>query len=148
MKMADQEKPKRPVGRPPGLPKTGGRRRGTPNKDRAATLEAIRTYSDPVGFLEKVCRGLLIECRDADGEDQKATALTRPSMEQRITAATILAKKVLPDVKAVELEVTDNTVTIHVNKYPFGPDKTPEQDATPPGDDGRTIEDSTHGQKR
>ena len=131
----EKEKPRRGPGRPKGYAKTGGRRKGVPNKDRAATLEAIRTYSDPVGFLEKVCRGLLVECRDAEG-DQKSSILTRPSMEQRITAATILAKKVLPDVKAVELEVTDNTVTIRVTKYPFGPDKKHEQDATPPGDDG------------
>lgn len=121
--------PKRKVGRPKGLPKTGGRRRGTPNKDRAATLEAIRTYSDPVGFLEKVCRGLLVECRDADG-DQKSSILTRPSMEQRITAATILARKVLPDVKSVELEVVENTVTIQVFKHPHGPAKQHEPDAT------------------
>ena len=121
--MADPETSKRKPGRPPGLPKTGGRRKGTPNKDRAATLAEINTYSDPIGFLQTVCRGLLVECRDADGNDQKATILTRPSMEQRITAATILAKKVLPDVKAVELEVTDNTVTIQVNKHPHGPNK-------------------------
>ena len=120
--MTATETPKRKPGRPKGLPKTGGRRRGTPNKDRAATLAEIRSYSDPVGFLEKVCRGLLVECRDADG-NQKSSILTRPSMEQRITAATILAKKVLPDVKAVELEVTDNTVTIQVNKHPHGPNK-------------------------
>ena len=136
--MTETATPKRKVGRPKGLPKTGGRRRGTPNKDRAATLEAIRTYSDPVGFLEKVCRGLLVECRDAEG-DQKSSILTRPSMEQRITAATILAKKVLPDVKAVELEVTDNTVTIRVTKYPFGPDKKHDPEATPPPLDGGTT---------
>lgn len=131
--MTDPETPTRnKVGRPKGLGKVpgSGRRKGVPNKDRAATLEAIRTYSDPVGFLESVCRGLLIECRDTDGKDQKATILTRPSMEQRITAATILAKKVLPDVKSVELEVTDNTVTIQVFKHPHGPDKQPEPDAT------------------
>ena len=142
MNIANQDKEKRGPGRPKGFPKTGGRRKGVPNKDRAATLAAIRSYSDPVGFLEKVCRGLLIECRDADGEDQKATALTRPSMEQRITAATILAKKVLPDVKAVELEVTDNTVTIQVNKYPFGSDKKHESEATPPRLDGGTTGES------
>ena len=122
--MSDQDKPKRPRGRPPGLPKTGGRRRGTPNRDRAATLAAINSYSDPVGFLQKVCRGLLIECRDTEEKDPKATILTRPTMEQRINAATILAKKVLPDTKAVELETTsDGSLIIYVNKYPHGSER-------------------------
>ncbi len=119
---ADQTEPKRGPGRPPGYPKTGGRRKGTPNKDRAATLEAIRSYSDPIGFLEKVCRGLLIECRDPDADDPKAAILTRPSMEQRITAATILSKKVLPDCRAVELDTAgDGALTINVIKQPHGP---------------------------
>ena len=42
----------------------------------------------------------------------------------------------------VELEVTDNTVTIQVNKYPFGSDKKHESEATPPRLDGGTTGES------
>ncbi len=116
----DKEKPRRGPGRPKGYAKTGGRRRGTPNKDRAATLEEIRSYSDPVGFLQKVCRGLLVECRNPDSDDPKAAILTRPTLEQRINAATILSKKVLPDSKAVELGGLDGSdLTINVNTHPY-----------------------------
>ncbi len=116
--------PKRKAGRPKGLGKVpgSGRKKGTPNRTRAATLEQINSYSDPIGFLQKVCRGLLIECRDADSNDPKATILTRPSMEQRLTAATILSKKVLPDSKAVELGGPGGgDLTINVIENPHGP---------------------------
>ena len=119
--MTDEAKPKRPPGRPKGYPKSGGRLRGTPNKDRAATLAAINSYSDPIGFLQKVCRGLLVECRDADSEDPKVAILTRPTLEQRINAATILSKKVLPDSKAVELGGPGGgDLTINVIEKPHG----------------------------
>ena len=120
--MPDQDKQKRLRGRPPGQPKTGGRRKGTPNKSRTATLDQINSYSDPIGFLEKVCRGLLVECRDPDNNDPKAAILTRPSMEQRINAATILSKKVLPDSRAVELGGPGGgDLTINVIETPHGP---------------------------
>ncbi len=116
----EKEKPRRGPGRPKGYAKTGGRRKGVPNKDRAATLAAINSYSDPVGFLQKVCRGLLVECRNPDSDDPKAAILTRPTLEQRINAATILSKKVLPDSKAVELGGPDGSdLTINVNTHPY-----------------------------
>ena len=52
------EKPKkRPPGRPQGYPRSGGRKRGTPNKDRAFTVARIEKEADPVGLLIKVARG-------------------------------------------------------------------------------------------
>ncbi len=45
------DKPKRGPGRPPGYPKSGGRQRGTPNRDRAATIERIMREADPLGFF-------------------------------------------------------------------------------------------------
>jgi hypothetical protein len=38
-------------------PRSGGRKKGTPNKDRAATIECIMRAADPIGFLCKVCNG-------------------------------------------------------------------------------------------
>jgi hypothetical protein len=49
--MADSEKPKRPPGRPKGYPRSGGRKPGTPNKDRAATIERIMRAADPRGLV-------------------------------------------------------------------------------------------------
>ena len=118
------ETPKNKGGRPKGMGKVpgSGRRKGTPNRTRAATLEQINLYSDPIGFLQRVCRGLLIECRDPDNNDPKAAILTRPSMEQRINAATILSKKVLPDTRAVELGGPGGgDLTINVIENPHGP---------------------------
>ena len=87
-------------GRPPGQPRTGGRKPGTPNKDRAATIERIMREADPIGFLCKVVRG----DRMTDGPEpgSRKRSWWYPSGDQRITAAQTLAKKCLPDMKAVE----------------------------------------------
>ena len=77
--------------RPRGLPKTGGRRKGTPNRTNVATRERIESEADPIGFLCRVNRG-----DDVDGEI--------PTLDQRMTAAKILADKVLPDLRSVEME--------------------------------------------
>lgn len=37
--------------RPRGLPKTGGRKKGTPNRASAVTRERIESEADPIGFL-------------------------------------------------------------------------------------------------
>ena len=116
--MAQAEVPARQT---QGVSKIRRQAQGHPEQGprRAATLAAINSYSDPVGFLQKVCRGLLVECRNPDSDDPKAAILTRPTLEQRINAATILSKKVLPDSKAVELGGPDGSdLTINVNTHP------------------------------
>jgi hypothetical protein len=42
----------RPVGRPAGLPKTGGRKRGTPNKTTAMLKDMIKTALSNLGGVE------------------------------------------------------------------------------------------------
>jgi hypothetical protein len=45
--------PKRRRGRPKGHPKTGGRKRGTPNKATLALREALRVaLADPTGLAD------------------------------------------------------------------------------------------------
>ena len=100
--MSDQDK-KRGPGRPKGYPKTGGRKKGVPNRDSAAAIDAIIQNADPIGFLEQVSKGLLIQCRDPDSDDPKATILMRPSLDQRTDAAKYLGHKVRPSLKALEL---------------------------------------------
>ena len=97
------EKPKRGPGRPKGLGRVpgSGRKKGTPNRDRAATIEKIMREADPLLYLCKIARGDRLEA----GAGSKATKKTWwfPTGDQRITALQTLARKVLPDMKAVEL---------------------------------------------
>ena len=96
------EKPKRGPGRPKGLGRApgSGRAKGTPNKDRAATVERIMREADPLGFLAKVCRGDRMQAALLPGAKKKTFWF--PTGDQRITAAQTLAKKVMPDMKAIE----------------------------------------------
>ncbi len=96
------EKPKRGPGRPKGLGKVpgSGRKRGTPNRDRSATIERIQKEADPILFLCKVCRGDRMEAAPEPGAKKKTWWYA--TGDQRISAAQTLARKILPDMKAVE----------------------------------------------
>ena len=93
---------KRGPGRPRGLGKVpgSGRKSGTPNKDRAATVEKIMREADPILFLCKVVRGDRMEAAPEPGAKKKTWWYA--TGDQRITAAQTLARKVLPDMKSVE----------------------------------------------
>ena len=84
---------------PKGHPRWGGRRKGTPNKINAATRDWIEIEADPIGFLCRITRG-----QDLDG--------ATPTLDQRMNAAKILAGKVLPDLRSVEMEHTTSHVDI------------------------------------
>ena len=96
------DKLKRGPGRPKGLGKVpgSGRKQGTPNKDRAATVERIMREADPLEFLCKVARGDRMSAAAKPGASKKSWWV--PTGDQRISAAQTLARKVLPDMKAVE----------------------------------------------
>ena len=98
--MTTTGKPKRPPGRPKGYPKSGGRARGTPNRDRTATIERIQKEADPILFLCKVCRGDRMEAAPEPGAKKRTHWF--PTADQRIVAAQTLARKIMPDIKAVE----------------------------------------------
>ena len=118
--MANQEKEKRGPGRPKGYPKTGGRKKGVPNRTRVETLERIESEADPIDFLCRVARGLQFEAATEVGAPEKVKMY--PTLDQRLDAAKILARKVLPDSKAVELGGPDGSgLTINVIKHPHGP---------------------------
>ena len=93
---------KRKPGRPRGLGKVpgSGRKPGTCNKDRAATVERIMREADPLGFLCKVCKGHRLEAAPEPGA--KKRSFWYPTGDQRINAAQTLARKVMPDQKAIE----------------------------------------------
>ena len=88
------------TGRKPGTPKTGGRKKGTPNKTTAATRERIEAEADPIGRLIDISLGR--PCFVGAVEEGKQPELIRPTDEQQMTATLTLAKKVMPDMKAIE----------------------------------------------
>ena len=96
------EKSNRGPGRPRGLGRVpgSGRKKGTSNRDRTATIARIQKEADPLGFLAKVCRGDRMEAALEPGAKKKTFWF--PTGDQRITAAQTLAKKVMPDMKAIE----------------------------------------------
>ena len=78
-----------------------GRRKGTSNKDRTATIERIMKMADPIGFLSKVCRGDRMEAGAEVGARKRSYWV--PTGDQRITAAAILCRKCMPDMRSVEV---------------------------------------------
>ena len=114
--MAETPTPKRGPGRPRGLGKVpgSGRKPGTPNKDRAATVERIMREADPLAFLCKVCRGDRMEAAPEAGA--KKRTWWYPTGDQRLTAAQTLARKVMPDMKAIEhAGPLGEPLSVHIN---------------------------------
>ena len=105
------DQPKRGPGRPKGLGKVpgSGRKSGTPNKDRAATIKRIMKESDPIGFLCQVARGVRMAAAEEAGNKKRGWIF--PSLDQRIQAAQTLCRKVLPDMKAIEHSGEQVTIT-------------------------------------
>ena len=62
----------------------------TPNRVNAASRDRIEQEADPIGFLIRIVRGEALE-------DEK------PSLDQRMNAARLLAGKVLPDLRGIEM---------------------------------------------
>jgi len=91
---------KRPPGRPKGLPRTGGRAKGTPNKATSLSRDYIVRRGAPIAFLCSVVRGTAIEAAPEPGARKREKVV--PTLDQRIAAAKVLAAKVLPDMKAIE----------------------------------------------
>ena len=100
--MPETEAPKRKPGRPKGYPRSGGRAKGTANKSSQLGRDFIIKKGAPIELLCKVAKGEKIQAA-ADS----ATAAMRngvyPTIDQRLTAARILAAKVVPDQKAIEI---------------------------------------------
>ena len=86
---------KRGPGRPKGLGRVpgSGRKPGTPNRTTAELREQI-TAARPVEFLIKVVEGRRIRIGPQAGPGEAAYAY--PSLEQRLRAAELLMKKILP----------------------------------------------------
>jgi hypothetical protein len=75
-------------------------RKGVPNKANAATRKRIEESGDPVGFLINIMNGNPVPKLDADGN---IVGYDKPNIDHRVTAAKELLKKLVPDLKAVEV---------------------------------------------
>ncbi len=94
------EAPKRKGGRPKGYPKSGGRKPGTANRSSQLGRDFIIKRGAPIETLCKIAKGEKIQAADSDVSKRSGIY---PTIDQRLTAARILAAKVVPDQKAVEV---------------------------------------------
>lgn len=90
------------MGRPRGLPKTGGRAKGTPNKTNDSKAPYIEKQED--AYFTEV---------GSDGLTQFERDLKELSPFERVTTHVKLLKFVKPELKAVDMNATvENTKTI------------------------------------
>ncbi len=95
----------------PGRAKTGGRRRGTPNRVKSYTVARILELSDPITILARIANGEPFELAPEPG---KPPATVYPTMSDMLQAAIALARKVAPDLKAVKVEDSGNVVNVYL----------------------------------
>ncbi len=96
---------KRRPGKPKGLPKSGGRQRGTPNRSTVQTRDRILELADPIAFLADVMAGTRMVAAGEPGDMKKTWCY--PTLAQRVQASETLLRKLLPDLKATELSGPD-----------------------------------------
>ncbi len=97
--------PKRPLGRPRGYPRSGGRAKGTPNKKNQVTRDYVIKEGAPLAFLCRVVRGKRFTAAAQLGDNKRVYIY--PTLDQSLRAAEILSRKVLPDLKSTELTGKD-----------------------------------------
>jgi hypothetical protein len=84
-----------------------------------ATRERIMREADPIAFLISVTKGEPVKAGVATDEgERKEQAKVYPSLDQMIRAAEVLAKKVMPDMKAVEHDVAPGASVKFVMEVP------------------------------
>ncbi len=101
---------KRGPGKPKGLPKSGGRQRGTPNRSTVQTRDRIQELADPIAFLADVMAGKRMVAAGEPGDMKKTWCY--PTLAQRVQASETLLRKLLPDLKATELTGKDGAPLI------------------------------------
>jgi hypothetical protein len=82
--------------------RTGGRRKGSPNRNTAATRERLATMGDPLAFLVSIMHGEPVT--GATEKDGTTAESMLPTVDQRLHAAKVLADKLVPNAK-------DRTIT-------------------------------------
>ena len=101
---------KRRPGKPRGLPKSGGRVKGTPNRSTVQTRDRIQELADPIQFLADVMAGKRMVAAGEPGDMKKTWCY--PTLAQRVQASETLLRKLLPDLKATEITGADGAPLI------------------------------------
>ena len=86
----------------PGERPVGRRPRRVPVADRQAAVAKIVKRCDPLGVLCAIAAGEKVLV--GSDEDASIAVEVYPSLADRLTALTVLAKKILPDLKQVAVE--------------------------------------------
>jgi hypothetical protein len=103
------------------------------HRQRDADRDRIRS-ADPIAFLISVIRGEPLPVRDAAGE---VTGYERVEAPVRVAAAERLLRKIVPDLKAVDITGDGAGITFRIES-PFalpGSHRTAQIDATIPTDE-------------
>ncbi len=99
--MAEGTTTKRKPGRPRGYPKSGGRKPGVANKASQLGRDFIINRGAPIEILCRIAKGEKIQAADSASTSKRIGIY--PTIDQRLAAARILAAKIVPDMKSVEL---------------------------------------------
>ena len=94
--------PKRGRGRAKGTPRPpgAGRKKGTPNKITQLTRAYITKEGCPIRLLCQIASGKEIKAAAEPGSTKREKIF--PTLMERLRAAETLARKIVPDMKAVE----------------------------------------------
>ena len=94
----------------PGRAKTGGRRKLTPNRESSVTINRIVRLADPIGVLCDIAIGKPMKVAPEPGS---AVAIeVYPTMADRLQALTVLARKVMPDLRQVSVDDGGQLVSV------------------------------------
>lgn len=100
---------KRGVGRPKGIPKTGGKPPGHHNLPHVIRADLLKK-SKSIEWLSKITRGETVKVADPrTGKEIQR----RPTMQERLKAIELVMRKCLPDLSAVAV---DQHVTAEVSQ--------------------------------
>lgn len=114
----------------PGHAKTGGRAKGTPNRDRQVSIRRILEEADPIGLLIAAARGEPMMLAVEPGGEP---TLIYPTYKDVLTARMKLADKVMPDLRSVEVAGAGNMVLVNL--------RLAGELAAPDGQDALRLED-------
>ena len=94
---------KRGRGRQKGMPRPpgAGRKKGTPNKFPQLTRADSTKVGAPIRVLCQIASGKKMKAAAEPGSPKQAKIF--PTLAERLRAAETLARKIVPDVKAVEV---------------------------------------------
>lgn len=96
----------------PGHARLGGRRKHVSDSTRTTTIEKITRTADPIGRLCRIAAGQRFRAAPTPGD---APVWLHPTPADVLTALRILAGKVMPDLRAVDVKTDSNIPPLILN---------------------------------